>query len=289
MTRHALLLGWWSLLAAAGCGAGARPHPVVAPGAARPSGSWLERREKHFVLRYREVDASRVAGLSSRLTAGCRTVERFFGRPFRRRFVVYVMPSRAELTALWRRLWRAPALKPECWMVASGREDLLALLSPRVWPTAACEHDAADERHVQNLLTHELTHTYHDQHNPRRDFEGMEPLAWLAEGLAAYVSGQLEEGHQLPATEAVQRGLAPARLAEAHRGRYRYGVSGSLVRFLDVSRGRELLRRLLAVVDQAGALALIGQTEGELLRDWRAHVAGASRSRSLTNGRRGKH
>src|SRR6516165_2607432 len=81
-------------------------------------------------------------------------------------------------------------------MVASGVADRMVILSPRVWKTQAAEHDPADAEHLRDLIAHELVHVYHGQHNPRPDFDGMDDSGWFVEGLAVYVSGQLERSHR---------------------------------------------------------------------------------------------
>jgi len=181
--------------------------------------------------------------LRGEIVAARERVESFFGQPFRRAFEVLVLPDRAALDAHWRTAWKLPDFRSECWMVASGSAAELALLSPAAWAKEACEHDAADRAHRAALLAHELVHVFHAQYNPHPDMEGLEGIAWFVEGLAVHGSGQLDDGHLASPREAIERGLAPARLADAWSGRYRYGVSGSLVRWIDRQIGR---RRLVA-------------------------------------------
>lgn len=204
-------------------------------------------------------------------------IEAFFGKPFPREFDVRIFASRAELDAHWRVAWKMPELRSECWMVASGTASELAILSPDAWAKEACEHDAANAAHLRGLLAHELTHVYHGQHNPRPELDGLDAIAWFAEGLAVYASGQLEEGHQATAREAIERGAAPAALADAWTGRYRYGVSGSLVRFVDRRLGRAELFALLAATTDAEILARLQLSEAELLAAWRAETIAPER------------
>lgn len=194
----------------------------------------------------------------------------FFGHPFPHAFAVRVFATRSELDAHWRAAWKMPDLTTECWMVASGTASELVMLSPDAWAKEACDHDAAHPAHLAGLLAHELTHVYHAQHNPKPDFDGLDAIAWFAEGLAVYASGQLEEGHQATAEEALARGLAPTALAAAWTGRYRYGVSGSLVRFVDRRVGRRELFAMLSATTDAELLARLGLSEAELLAAWRA-------------------
>jgi Peptidase of plants and bacteria len=157
-------------------------------------------------------------------------------------------------------------------MVAAGVADRLLILSPRVWKTEAVEHDPADAAHVREVVAHELVHVFHGQQNPIGDFEGMDDLGWFVEGLATYVSGQLSHEHRGAAAEAIQAGKGPVRLADAWSGRYRYGVCGSMVEFVDQRWGRETIANLLAVTKPEIALKLLGVTEAQFLEDWQKFV-----------------
>lgn len=165
-------------------------------------------------------------------------------------------------------------------MVASGVADEVRLLSPRAWTTEACEHDAEDELHLRRLVAHELVHAYHGQHNPSPDFVDVSGIDWFAEGLATYASGQLEDPALASAREALERGAGPDSLARAWTGRYRYGVSGSLVAFVDRELGRGRILELLGASSGEELLALIGRDEEELLADWRVWVRASAPPRA---------
>jgi hypothetical protein len=181
------------------------------------------------------TDRDLIPILEADLQAGRQRIETFFGRPFEKAFNVEVFPGRAEFDALFRKRWQVP--RTERWMVACGVADKLAILTPRVWKSQAVEHDPGDRTHMKELLAHELVHVYHGQHNPTGDFEGMDDLGWFVEGLAVYVSGQLDHGQRDAARKAIAEGKAPTRLASAWSGKYRYGVCGSMVRFIDLRYG----------------------------------------------------
>lgn len=222
-----------------------------------------------LVIEYTDADSAVVPDLVTLLTAGRAAVQMFFGAPFGSPFAVRVFPDRASLTAHWAASWGVPDLRAECWMVASGVAGELALLSPRVWHSEACEHDPADTASTRRVLWHELVHVYHGQHNPRPTFDGMDDLGWFVEGLAVLVSGQLDADHRQDAHQAIAAGQAPARLATAWSGRWRYGVSGSLVEYVDRTWGRGTVTAMLADTTQSGLLARLGVTEEELLSRWR--------------------
>jgi hypothetical protein len=217
-----------------------------------------------------EQDKQVAASLKPLLQQGRQKVERSFGQPFKKAFVVEVFADRAAFDEYFRKRWKLP--KTAAWMVASGVADRLTILSPRVWKTQAAEHDPADAEHVRDLVAHELVHVYHGQQNPRPDFDGMDDSGWLVEGLAVYVSGQLERSHRAAAHEALKAGKAPLRLADAWSGRYRYGVCGSMVEFVDKRYGRDVIKKLLGIVSNDEALKLLGISEGEFLEAWKAWV-----------------
>jgi hypothetical protein len=218
--------------------------------------------------------ATQPAELGPTLADCTRTVESFFGRPFARHFEVIVLPDRAAFDRALPAEW---GLAPtQCWMVACGVADRLWILSPSVWREQACEHDPDDAGHVRGIVTHELVHVFHGQANPSGDFSAVEGLDWFVEGLATYASGQLEEHHVLSAADAIRTGAAPQHLADAWKGKYRYGVSGSLVRYLDQRVGREVINQMLSATTQPQVLSLAGMSESELLSQWRESVLAES-------------
>ena len=223
---------------------------------------------KFHVQIHGPADAELAEEISGHVTAGMKTVENFFGQPYLKTIGADVYPTRAGLDEEFKRRWKAPPT--EKWMVAAGIADGLFMLSPKAWKTEATGHDRDDPRHVREIVTHELTHVFHGQHNPRPDFDGMDEMAWFIEGLATYVAGQLD-GRRLTAKEAIEAGKAPKSLAEAWTGQYRYGVSGSIVRYVDVTYGRPKLIGLLKLTDTASALKALGTDEKTLLRGWKAY------------------
>lgn len=197
-------------------------------------------------------------------------IERFFGQPFRDPVTITIASDRAAFDAALPSDWGiAPS---QCWMVGVGVADNLYLLAPSAWATDACEHNAADAQHVQDIVTHELVHAFHGQHNPSRDFSEAEGVGWFVEGLAAYVAGQVDRGRSSSAAEAIAVGAAPTSLAEAWSGRYRYGVCGSMAQYIDETYGRAAILALLGATTQQQVLDRLGVSEAEFLSAWRAWV-----------------
>jgi hypothetical protein len=216
------------------------------------------------------ADRELIPVLDTDLRSGRERIEEFFGHPFEKSFDVEIFPTRSKLDEYFKKRWQLP--KTERWMVALGVADKLTILTPRVWTTQATEHDPKDPIHIRELVAHELVHVYHGQHNPAGDFEGMDDLGWFVEGLAVYVSGQLERGHKDAAHEAISKGKAPTQLATAWSGPYRYGVAGSMVRFIDKRYGRQMLLRLLAETKPDKLLNHLNLSEKDFLLAWRSFV-----------------
>jgi hypothetical protein len=262
MHKQCLGLIFGSFVAVASAEAGhASPSPITA---AREQDSPSVRITANGVAA--EAEADRVRAL---VTSGIARVEDYFGTTFGAAFEIQLFSTRQNLDEYWGRLWSEPSFESSCWMVASGQEDTLALLTPAAWDEFACEHDPRNARHVANLITHELVHVFHDQANPAYAFEGMDPLGWFVEGLATYVSGQLDSGELAPAIDAIRTQQAPTSLATAWSGKYRYGVCGSIVQFIDRTRGREVIEQLLPATNETDALNTLGWSEEELLEKWR--------------------
>jgi hypothetical protein len=217
-----------------------------------------------------DVDRDTVATLRPHLEAGQRRIEKYFDRPFVKPFECEILPSRAALDDYFKHRLHIP--KTEMWMVAAGMADRMVILSPRVWKTDAREHNPDDAEHVRDLVAHELVHVYHGQICPKPDFDGMDEMGWFVEGLAGLASGQLDREHRGAAAKAIEAGKAPARLADAWSGRYRYGVSGSLVEFVEKRHSRETIRKLMTLTSNEDALKALNTTEAKLLQDWRDSI-----------------
>lgn len=200
-------------------------------------------------------------------------IETFFDRPFLHPVIVRVFPDRASFDAYTTDSW---GFATECWMVGAAGTRLLVLLSPRVWGTEACDHDPQDPDELAGLVAHELVHVYHMQSNPSNEFEGADEIGWFVEGLATYVSGQLDRGQRARAIQALAEDAIPERLDEAWSGPYRYGVSGTLVEYVDSTWGREVLESLLEAISQDDILRALGVAEQDLLDGWRTWLAGRS-------------
>ncbi|HRF59732.1 MAG TPA: hypothetical protein PLH94_07450 [Fimbriimonadaceae bacterium] len=216
------------------------------------------------------VDPSCVARVRSAAKLGIERVEAFLGTPFAKPFRIVIARDRATFDAELAARWKLPPT--EKWMVGAGGADALVVLSPDRWKAEAVEHDGNSKRELEEIVAHELSHVYHAQRCPKPDFDGMDDMGWFIEGLAVVVSGQLESAHRTAAKRAKEADKLPTKLADCWSGPFRYGVSGSLVRYVEAWKGKATIVRLLSATSNAEAMAILGITEDALLRDWAGSI-----------------
>jgi hypothetical protein len=203
---------------------------------------------------------------------GKNKVEKYFNKKYPKFFSVRIFPDRTSLTNFWRKLWNMPDFKPACWMVASGRASGMAILSPRVWKTEACEHDPEDKKIIQALITHELTHVFHGQVNKNKTFDGMENVGWFVEGVAVLVSDQIRLKHAGRATEAVKTKKTPTALKNAWSGPYRYSNCGTIVYYIEQKFGRKKITEFLEFTAPKEFYKALNLSEEQILQNWKSFV-----------------
>jgi hypothetical protein len=195
-----------------------------------------------------------------------RAIEKFFGKPFASSVAVTIVGSRKEFDAAIPAAWGVTP--SQCWMVGAGVYDRLIMLSPTAWAKDACDHKPGDMDEAKQIMRHELTHVIHGQYNPTHDFTGMDDAAWFIEGLATYVSGQLDDKRLARAQSALNSGKGPTGLADAWSGSEKYGFSGSMVAYLDKKYGRSKLISLLGKTTNAAIMQELGTTQQEFIAQW---------------------
>jgi hypothetical protein len=218
-----------------------------------------------ITMTYQAVDSSAAVVLEDYADYGAAVIERFFDQRFSDPVTIRILPDRESFDAYAAKNWGLQ--QTQCWMVGAAGTTEMVLLSTRHWKPE-CDHDPEDAGHVRNLVVHELVHVFHMQSNPTDEFVGAEEVGWFVEGLATYVSGQLESSHADRAREAVETGETPDRLVDAWSGPYRYGVAGSLAAFLDDQIGRTAFTELLTATTQAELLEPTGMSEQQFLAAW---------------------
>lgn len=231
-------------------------------------GSWLQEAHKGYRLFYKSPDKSGIADYAGLVDASLKEVQIFFGAPVSRTFDVFIHPSRASLDQQWQRDWNMPEFKSECWMVASGTALKLDLVSPRIWDKEACEHRYADQLKTSQLITHEMVHVFHGQRNSSPDFSDVDGIDWFVEGLATYASGQCDNARISEVKKALASNGNPQSLDQFWQGKWKYGLSGSMVKFLDHEYGRTKVVELLRYNKKQEILNSLAISEGQLISKW---------------------
>lgn len=233
---------------------------------------WLTEKNGIYSLMYSSSDKVNLPEYHAIIENGIKVSESFFGAPFKNSFSVYIHPDRHSLDSSWQKDWSMPEFKSECWMVASGVGTTLDMISPRKWDQESCEHKYAEMQKTQQLIAHELVHVYHGQLNKSPDFSDMEGMDWFVEGLATFVSGQCDAARLSEVKKAVAEGKGPKSLDEFWTGKLKYGLSGSLVMFIDSRFGRAKLKEILSLNKKAETLSVLNISEAELLNGWQAYL-----------------
>lgn len=265
-----LVDGWlrrWPLLHAAA-------PLLLAACSSSPSGAadeWRRLTARGVVLEYQAADAAIAPAMLQGVQSGYEVAVGFLARDYAAEVTVRLYPSAESFAEAWRGRTGAA---PQCWMIANGDVGGVTMLSPRVWSTETCGHAGGDPAYVQGVVTHELVHVLHHQHNAdplRLQFEA----EWWEEGLAVLASGQLNPAARAQVRQLVAGGFAPATLRQAWEGSGTpYAVGGSLVHYIDSTFGRTALRGLVGETTLAGLLGRLGVSEAELLQGWRQFAAG---------------
>jgi hypothetical protein len=235
-------------------------------------GQWMTATRPGYKVYFTAADKASQNDYADLATRGISTVQEFFNSSFIKNFECYIHPDRKSLDSTWQHNWNMPDFKSQCWMVASGVADRLDLVSPAHWETEACEHDYSDKDKTQRLITHELVHVFHGQHNASPDFSATEGIDWFVEGLATYASGQCDSLRIAEVRKAIADNKVPAGLDNFWTGKLRYGLSGSMVMFIDKKYGRQKIKDLLSITKKPELLLSLGLSEEKLIEEWKKYM-----------------
>jgi hypothetical protein len=238
-------------------------QPVLA------QGQWIVEKQQTYTLHYTLADKAFMPEYKTYFDNGKNGIEAFFRNRFAREFSIYVHPSRASLDSTWQKDWEMPDFKSECWMVASGVAEKIDIISPIKWDSIACEHSWQDPLKTQRLINHELVHVYHGQKNRSHDFSDINGLDWFVEGLAVYASGQCDDERINAVKRMLAENAAPQKLNEFWSGKLKYGLSGTIVMYIDRFYGRETLTGLLEFNDVNDLLRKLDTSEESLIAAWK--------------------
>jgi len=233
---------------------------------------WITEKERAYNFLYTSIDKSNRKEYKKLIEKGMESAQTFFHSSFSNKFDVYIHPSRHSLDSTWQKDWAMPEFKSECWMVASGVATKLDMISPKLWDKLSCEHIYSEATHTQQLITHELVHVFHGQLNVSPDFTNTEGLDWFVEGLATYASGQCDTARIAGVKKAINDNKIPESLDNFWSGKIKYGLSGSVVMFIDTKYGRTKIKELLPFNKKSDILSALKTTESELLDEWKKYI-----------------
>lgn len=234
--------------------------------------NWISEKHERYTIYYKSSDRKNIKEYNSYFDKGINSVENFFKVPYNNDFNIYVHPTRRSIDSSWQKDWDIPDFKSECWMVASGIAVKLDIISPKVWDSLTCEHNYLDKIKTQNLITHELIHVFHGQINISPDFSDVTGIDWFVEGLATYASGQCDSTRISEVKSAMLKNQIPKKLNEFWTGNLRYGLSGTMVMYLDKKYGREKLTSLLKYNNITDLLNSLKTTESEIVQEWQDYI-----------------
>ena len=237
-----------------------------------PGNNWLVKEYEYYTLMFTSADQPNIIDYNKFLASGINSVGTFFNSCFHKKFTIVIHPGRHSLDSTWQTDWKMPEFKSECWMVASGMATKLDMISPVFWETETCEHNYSDKKSMQQLITHELIHVYHGQVNKSPDFSNVEGIDWFVEGLATFASGQCDSKRIAMVKEAIAGDKVPSSLDNFWTGKVKYGLSGSMVMFIENKYGRIRLKELLPLTKKSEILSSLQTTEPELLKEWEKYI-----------------
>lgn len=233
---------------------------------------WIIEKQNGYFLYYTTSDKQNIIEYKTYFEDGKKAIENFFQNSFKHDFNIYIHTSRASLDRAWQKDWNMPDFKSQCWMVASGISDKFDIISPKMWDNLACEHIYSDTTKTQNLITHELIHVFHGQQNKSPDFNDITGIDWFVEGLATYASGQCDSIRILDVKKALLDNKIPESLNKFWTGNLRYGLSGTVVMYLDNKYGREKLTSLLEYNTLSEVLNSLETNEFEIIDGWKRYI-----------------
>jgi len=245
---------------------------IVIVGWAVIESGWMVEKYRGYTMYYQQEDTKHKNEYQILIDSGMQLVKSFFGEGYKNSFTIALHPNRASLDSTWRKDWNMPTFKSECWMVASGVASRIDMIAPAKWDQYSCEHHYADKEKTGQLITHELFHVYHGQLNISPDFSDVNNIDWFVEGLATYASGQCDTSGIAAIKKMIAADKVPASLDKFWTGPMKYGLSGSVVLYIDHTYGRNKLKELLRFNTLNQILEALGTTETDLIRSWKSYI-----------------
>jgi hypothetical protein len=103
-------------------------------------------------------------------------------------------------------------------------------------------------------------------------FSNTENIDWFVEGVATYASGQLNQTRIKEIKESIAEKNVPSSLDSVWMGKLKYGLSGSVVMYIDKQYGRQKLKELLKYNKKEQILTALSIAEEDLLSKWKKFI-----------------
>jgi hypothetical protein len=230
--------------------------------------------EPEFTISYTNSDDNNVDQYLRFFREGVRTITSFFDTGFSKHFQIYVQPNRNAFDTKEQERRHNRFFKSECWLAATGTIEGINLLSPLRWQDEPCSGrytEYSDTVKTKKLFIHEMVHVFHAQHQ-QLNHTNDEVDFWFLEGIAYYVSGQMDS----TAARMVQTAFTNQRIPDHLSAigqisdiNLRYAVSGSLLQFISATYGKPLLRKMLVPDNEKDLQAVMPVSEKDLIGRWK--------------------
>jgi len=186
-------------------------------------------------------------------------------KPFPKIRVVFAN-SRSEFDSLVRDLLHVNIEVPSNpARVAQPQRTDLGVLSPSAYKTHSIYKYDPDE--FRRLLLHELVHMMEEFITPDMETSPR----WWSEGLAVYLSGQWlhEDDFRKPVLEGIAGRNVPGFSSIEAERKLAYAWGWTIVRFIETTYGRDMIRRMVEECADGQVLAVIGEGAAGLEECWR--------------------
>lgn len=226
--------------------------------------------ESIFDLHYTSIENSYSHVMEDWIERGIGKIESFFSKKFLEKFDVVIYSERDSLDKMLALNYNLPDFKSECWLVAVGERLRIDMLSPRVWASQSCEPGANDTSAIYQIVTHELVHVFHEQYG--QNIHRNENMQWFTEGLAVYVSGQLENIPDTTIKNSLFEAGSPDNLIGIKSTPQNYILSASLVEYIDEKYGRDVVFNMIFMEDALELFENLKISEARLIAEWKESI-----------------
>ncbi len=159
--------------------------------------------------------------------------------------------------------------------IAQPQRKDLVFLSPRVYKEQSTFEYYPQE--YERLIFHEVTHVFEELLSPGIEFMPR----WWSEGLAVYLSGHWRYSDQFnfrqPVVQGIREGKIPTFQEVVRRVDLSYEWGWTMVMFIEKTRGREVIRKIIRECSDGNILEFLGGSEEGFSREWQQWLLGGGK------------